>query len=145
MNALMKALSLVAAGAAAMYYMDPETGRRRRALVRDKGAAAGRDLKETARATRRRASDRVRGTLAEVESGMDDAPVTDEILHERIRSKLGRVVERPAGIEVEVNDGHVVLSGSASAEEMDTLARTVAGMPGVSDVENRVSGNESLN
>ena len=44
-----------------------------------------------------------------------------------------------------MNDGHVVLSGSASAGEVDSLARTVAGMQGVSDVENRISGNESIN
>ena len=96
MNALMKTLTLVAAGAAAMYYLDPETGRRRRALVRD------------------------------------------DVLHERIRSRLGREVARPGDVEVEVNDGHVVLSGSASAEEMDSLARAVAGIDGVNDVENRL-------
>jgi hypothetical protein len=145
MNALMKTLALVAAGAAAMYYLDPETGRRRRALVRDKGAAAGRDLKDSARATGRHASNKMRGAVAKVESGMDDAPVTDELLQAQIRSKLGRTVERPGDVEVEVNDGHVVLSGSASAGEVDSLARTVAGMQGVSDVENRISGNESIN
>jgi osmotically-inducible protein OsmY len=48
------------------------------------------------------------------------------------------VVEEPAGVEVQVNGGHVVLSGSASLEEMDSLARTIAGMHGVTDVENRL-------
>ena len=67
MNALMKTLALVAAGAAAMYYLDPETGRRRRALVRDKGAAAGRDLKDSARATGRHASNKMRGAVAKVQ------------------------------------------------------------------------------
>ena len=138
MNALMKTLTLVAAGAAAMYYLDPETGRRRRALVRDKGAAAGRDVRKSARATGRRVSNRMHGAMAEMESGMDDAPVTDDVLHERIRSRLGREVARPGDVEVEVNDGHVVLSGSASAEEMASLARAGAGIDGVNDVENRL-------
>ena len=51
MNALLKTLTLVAAGAAAMYYLDPAEGRRRRALVKDKGASAGRNLKASARST----------------------------------------------------------------------------------------------
>ena len=140
MNALMKTLTVFAAGAAAMYYLDPAEGRRRRALVRDKGTAARHDVAGFVRAKGKRATDRVQGAVAELEAGMDDAPVSDEVLHERIRSKLGRVVARPGDVEVEVNGGHVVISGSASAEEMDELARTVAGMPGVSDVENRMSG-----
>ena len=139
MNALLKTLTLVAAGAAAMYYLDPAEGRRRRALVKDKGASAGRNLKASARSTGRHVSDRMHGAMAEMQSGMDDAPVSDDILEERIRSKLGREVERPGDVEVEVNDGHVVLSGSATPEEMDSLARTVAGMPGVNDVENRMT------
>ena len=138
MNALMRTLTLVAAGAAAMYYLDPETGRRRRALVRDKGAAAGRDARESARATGRRVSNRMRGAKAELESGMDDSPVSDDVLQARIRSRLGHEVSRPGDVEVQVNDGHVVLSGSAPAEEMDSLARAVAGIDGVSDVENRL-------
>ena len=143
MNALLKTLSLVAAGAAVMYYLDPAEGRRRRVLVRDKGAAAGRNLKESARSTSRYASDRMRGTVSELKAGMDDAPVSDDVLHEQIRSKLGRVVDSPGDVEVQVNDGHVVLSGSATPEEMDSLARVVAGMPGVSDVENRMSDDGS--
>ena len=139
MNALLKTLTVLAAGAAAMYYLDPSEGRRRRTLVKDKGASAGRNLKDSARARGRHASNRLHGAMAEMQAGMDDAPVTDDVLHERIRSRLGREVERPGDIEVEVNDGHVVLSGSATPEEMDALARAVAGMPGVNDVENRLS------
>ena len=36
MNALLKVATAFAAGAAAMYLLDPETGRRRRALVRER-------------------------------------------------------------------------------------------------------------
>jgi hypothetical protein len=138
MNALLKTIAMFAAGAAAMYYLDPQSGRRRRVLARDKGAAAGRDVEDFARAKGRQASDRLQGAIARAQSDMDDAPVDDAVLHERIRARLGRVVEEPAGVEVQVNGGHVVLSGSASLEEMDSLARTIAGMHGVTDVENRL-------
>ena len=144
MNALMKTLAVFAAGAATMYYLDPAEGRRRRVLVRDKGAAAGRNLKQTARSTTRYASDRVRGTVSGLKSGMDDAPVTDAVLHEQIRSKLGRIVDNPKDVEVQVSGGHVVLTGSATPEEMDSLARVVAGMHGVSDVENRMNDDGSV-
>lgn len=143
MNALLKTLTVFAAGAAAMYYLDPAEGRRRRAMVKDKSAAAGRDLGASARSTTRYAADRMRGRLSSLKSDMDDAPVTDDVLHEQIRAKLGRVVDAPGDVEVEVNDGHVVLSGRATPEEMDSLARVVAGMPGVNDVENRMSDDGS--
>ena len=142
MNALMKAATMIAAGAAAMYFLDPVAGRRRRALTRDKGVAAGRELQDSTRRAGRRAADRARGAAAEVrstlDSARDDAPVADAQLEARIRSRLGHMVERPGDIEVQVNDGHVVLSGSASEDEMASVTRELAGINGVSDVENRM-------
>lgn len=138
MNGLMKAATVFAAGAAAMYFLDPEAGRRRRALARDKGVSAANDLEQGARRVARRTSDRAHGAMAEVGSAMDDAPVSDEKLKARIRSELGHLVDRPGDISVEVNDGHVVLSGSASPDEVASVAREVAGINGVSDVENRM-------
>ena len=142
MNGLMKVATVFAAGAAAMYFLDPETGRRRRAMTRDKGLAAGRDLKENARQASRRVSNRAQGAASQMgsalESGMDDAPVSDQKLEARIRSQLGHLVDRPADIEVEVNNGHVVLSGTASQDEVASLTRELAGIDGVADVENRM-------
>jgi osmotically-inducible protein OsmY len=138
MNGLMKVATVFAAGAAAMYYLDPDAGRRRRAMTRDKSLAAGRDLQENARQAGRRISNRAQGAVSEVSSGMDDAPVSDQKLEARIRSQLGHMVDRPGDIAVEVNDGHVVLSGTASDEEVASLTRELAGMDGVADVENRM-------
>ncbi|HLT44074.1 MAG TPA: BON domain-containing protein, partial [Luteimonas sp.] len=64
--------------------------------------------------------------------------VSDEKLEARIRSELGHLVDRPGDISVEVNDGHVVLSGSASPDEVASVTRELAGMNGVADVENRM-------
>src|SRR3546814_2361857 len=50
MNALLKTLTVLAAGAAAMYSLDPSEGRRRRTLVKDKGTSAGRNLTDSATA-----------------------------------------------------------------------------------------------
>lgn len=142
MNGLMKAATVFAAGAAAMYFLDPVAGRRRRATTRDQTLAAGRDLQDGARQAGRRVSNRARGAVAEmgsaVDSAMDDAPVSDQKLEARIRSRLGHMVERPGDVAVEVNDGHVVLSGTASDDEVASVTRELAGMDGVSDVENRM-------
>lgn len=138
MNGLMKAATVFAAGAAAMYFLDPVAGRRRRALTRDKGIAAGRELQDNARKAGRRAADHARGTAAELRSTMDDAPVSDEKLEARIRSRLGHLVDRPGEVTIEVNDGHVVLGGSMSADEAASVTRELAGINGVSDVENRM-------
>jgi BON domain-containing protein len=127
-----------AAGAAAMYYFDPIAGRRRRALVRDQGVAARHDLEDLADAKVKRATDRVRGTMAEARGRMSDEPISDERLHARIRAELGRLVDKASAVKVEVHDGNVALSGRVSAEEIDALVEAVEAMQGVESVANRL-------
>jgi hypothetical protein len=71
MNGLMKAATVFAAGAAAMYFLDPVAGRRRRALSRDKTLAAGRDLQDSAREAGRWVSNRAKGAMAEAEAAIE--------------------------------------------------------------------------
>jgi hyperosmotically inducible periplasmic protein len=139
MGTLFRIAAAFAAGAAAMYYLDPETGRRRRAMVRDRSVAASHDLEDYASATSKRASDKLHGAAARTRSRVSPEPVDDEQLHERIRSRLGRVVERPGDVEVQVRDGYVVLSGSADEEEIDELVSAVAAIQGVEGVDNLLS------
>lgn len=137
-NTLLKLVASFAAGAAIMYYLDPATGRRRRALVRDQSVAARHEVRDFARAKTRRAANRMRGALAKTRSKISPKPLDDDRLHEQIRSRLGRVVNHPGMIEVQVQDGHVVLRGSALREEIDAVSETVATMRGVKDVDNRM-------
>lgn len=137
MTNLAKLAIAFAAGAAAMYWFDPQTGRRRRALVRDQGIAARHELERIARAKTKRAGDRLHGVAARTRARLADEQVDDERLRERVRARLGHVVERPGAIEVKVHDGRVVLSGTAaSREEIDEVIHTVAGMPGVGEIDN---------
>ena len=142
MNALVRLAVAFAAGAAAMYYFDPIAGRRRRALVRDQGVAAGPEVEDFARAKSKRAADRAHGVAARTRARMRDEPIDDLQLHERIRSKLGRIVEHPSAITVQVNDGHVVLTGTAGEEEIEELHDAVAAMGRVDGIDNQLtSGN----
>lgn len=128
-----------AAGALAMYYMDPAAGRRRRALVRDRGIAAGHGAEDFARGKSRHARDHVRGMFARTRSRLSRAPVGDDQLQQRIRAKLGRLVERPGEVHVDVHKGQVVLRGTASTEEIDELLDAVEAMRGVQILDNRLS------
>lgn len=139
MNRIARIAAAFAAGAAVMYYLDPLAGRRRRALVRDRGLAATHDAERFVRAKSHRAADRARGMLARARSTLADAPVDDDRLHERIRARLGRVVAHPGQVNVDVNHGHVVLRGRASPGEIETLTETLSVMRGVCGVDNRIS------
>ena len=146
MNTVVRLAVAFAAGAAAMYYFDPVAGRRRRALARDQGVAASHDVEDFARAKSKRAADRMHGAKARASARLADEPVDDLQLHERIRSRLGRIVEHAGAITVQVSDGHVVLSGNASEEEIESLAEAVSSMQGVESVDNRMSiGNDTGN
>lgn len=138
MNTAMKTLVAFIAGAAAMYCMDPVAGRRRRAMALDQGAAAGRRIKHYAGAKSKRAANRTKGLLAKTRARLENAPVDDATLEARIRSKLGRLIEHPAALDVEVREGRVTLAGRSLAA-LDKAIETVSAMPGVESVDYRSS------
>src|SRR5690606_5540310 len=98
------------------YFLDPQAGRRRRALARDRGTGAVRELEHSARTAGRDASNRMRGAMAEAKPHMEAAPVDDDTLHERIRAKLGHLLDPPPALEGEVDRGRAVLRGQARGD-----------------------------
>jgi hyperosmotically inducible protein len=139
MNSALRLATAFAAGAAIMYYLDPEAGRRRRAMARDKGVGTRRQAADLARTRSKLAADRLQGAAARTRARMSDEPVDDDRLRERIRSKLGHLVEHPGAVNVQVDSGHVVLGGNAAVDEIDRLADAVAAIPGVDGVDNRLA------
>jgi BON domain len=135
----------VGIGAGLMYMLDPDRGRRRRALMRDKIV---RGVNETGRAigsvgtVSRDLGNRARGVLANARSRIKPEEVPDDILESRVRSQLGHVVLQPGEIFVTADDGHVTLSGSVRSEEVDQLISRISSLPGVFKVSNllRVQG-----
>jgi hypothetical protein len=125
-------------GAALMYVLDPERGKRRRAIVRDKAVSGAHRAGERLSARSRDVANRARGVASELKSLTRDEETTDRVLEERVRAELGRVVTKPASIEVAAIAGTVVLSGAIVASEVDDLLSSVRGVSGVEDVENRL-------
>jgi hypothetical protein len=120
-NKPLSTLGAAAAGALAMYYLDPELGARRRALLADlvRGGLPGEARIGRGRGARRA----LRSSHAD--------PRSDAELRDRVRSALGRMVSHPGALHVSVEDGVVHLSGRVLALEREGLLAQVARLPGV--------------
>ncbi|MDQ5858859.1 MAG: BON domain-containing protein [Acidobacteriota bacterium] len=125
-------------GAALMYVLDPERGKRRRALVRDKAVRVTKKTGDSFGARSRDWKNRAKGVAAEVKSLARREEVSDPVLEERVRAEIGRVVSTPGAIEVSATAGTVTLSGAVLASEVDDLVSAVRGVAGVEEVENRL-------
>lgn len=132
-------------GAGAMYLLDPDRGARRRSLLRDQGVHAGHKLGDGLAATARDARNRTVGAAAELRSRFRDDRIDDEVLHDRVRSAIGRVVSHPGAIAVTVSEGRVTLSGHVLADEVDDLIDRVERVRGVSEVRNELEMHRSAN
>ena len=122
-------------GAALMFLFDPQRGRRRRALVRDRAAHTARISRDAVGATTRDLMHRTAGTAAQLRGAFarhDD--VDDDTLVERVRAKLGRVVSHPHAINVTARDGVVRLRGPILSSETPALIHSVLGVRGVREV-----------
>jgi hypothetical protein len=131
-------LAGAAFGAGMMYALDPDAGRRRRAVTRDQLVRARLKTRETASATARDLLNRSYGIMAGARSRLFQGEVEDEVLEQRVRSKFGYVVRNPSAIEARVDSGHVILTGAVRADEVDQLIAEVSAVRGVSAVENRL-------
>lgn len=127
------------AGAGLMYLFDPRDGRRRRALMRDKGVRAMHRTRDAFDTTSHDLANRWQGVQANMRARLqDEGPISDRRLVERIRAQLGRDVSHPRAIGVEADNGHVILSGVILAHEADHLVHRVSAVRGVEQVEDRL-------
>jgi hypothetical protein len=135
MNKPLSTLGAVAAGALAMYYLDPELGARRRALLAElvrSGLPGGERQRPGRGRSARRSYHRV--TLAD--------PRSDAELRDRIQSRLGVLVSHPGAIRVDVDNGVVRLSGRVLSKERDGLLAQVQEMAGVQKLVNAMSAHD---
>jgi uncharacterized membrane protein len=121
-----------------MYLLDPDRGRRRRALARDQTVHY---LHETADATGTATRDlrhRGVGLVGKSRRRLQPVPPSGEALADRVRARLVEVTRYPGAIGVEVRDGIVTLAGPVLRQEADEVRRVVADFPGVTGVEDRL-------
>lgn len=129
----------IGVGAALMYFFDPDRGRRRRALVRDKVEAAGNKATGYAEKMGRDIRNRAYGMAAETKSILRGEEVTDDVLVDRVRAKLGRYPVHIGALGVHANNGTVTLSGPILAAEVPTVLRATKFVRGVRAVDNQLS------
>jgi uncharacterized membrane protein len=131
---------LVAAGLGAtlMYFLDPGQGRRRKAVLRDRAMHFGRATRDLVDGGLRDLSNRAAGFAAQVQGALRFSSVSDAVLVERVRARLGRVVSHPHAVEVEAQDGQVTLSGPVLRSEALRLLRAANSVRGVCGVTSRL-------
>jgi len=131
-------ISGAAIGAGLMCLADPGRGNRRRSFVRDKVVHGIRLLGNVIDKGIRDIRNRGRGIAAEAWCALKRDDVSDDILVDRVRAKIGRTVSHPSAIEVSTKNGRVVLSGPVLESEADDLIDAAYSVRGVRDVESRV-------
>jgi hypothetical protein len=125
-----------------LYFLDPERGARRRSYLRDRMIHvehAGADLLSKAN---RDIAQRARGVVSAL-SHLSREQVSDDVLVERVRAKLGRWTSHPHAIRVDANDGIVTLSGPILADEKPRLLARIERVRGVGKVQDSLAAHSS--
>lgn len=120
--------------AVAWYFTDPEKGERRR-------SSAGRFLEKTRHEgmkTLRDSQNHLTGLAARIRSTIKADEASDRVVEERIRSRMGRVVNSPRKIHVLCDEGAATLWGRVHIDEIQHLIRTVESTPGVKNIHDHL-------
>jgi hypothetical protein len=137
MNRTTIALAGIGLGAAAMYLLDPNRGRRRRARLAEAASHLSHRTQAVAVMTARDVRHRVSGLAARtLDQLVEEGTPSDKVLVERVRARLGRLVSHPGAIDVVASGGTVTLKGPVFEAEVDQLIKGVAAVAGVATVEN---------
>jgi len=139
-TSLVTVLCAASLGAILMFLFDPDNGKRRRALLKDKSTHYARRVRRAEESLVHETLHHVRGALGSIRGQLTHAePVDDAVLAERVRAALGRVVPDAHAIDVKVRDGCVTLKGPVTQEEVGEIVTCTQRVRGVQWVENRLS------
>ena len=125
-------------GIGAMYLLDPDRGRRRRALARDQLISALHTAGEATEGRQKDLRNRARGVVAETAARVREREVDDVVLVERVRSAMGRLVGHAGAVDVSARDGTITLRGPVPRHELGPLVTGVAEVRGVQAVDNQL-------
>jgi len=132
----------VATGAAALYFFDRECGQHRRSVFARKAQRLGREIAKGAELSIRDAEHRITGLATHAWTSMVRPPLDDRVHEERVRARMGRIVEHPHNIHVAADDGVITLWGEATEHDARRLVHAVSAMPGVREVQNHLEFRE---
>jgi hypothetical protein len=136
-------LGAIGAGAAIMYFLDPDRGAARRAVARDRLTSTLHDAEQRLDASRRHVANRARGLLAETRAKLTPEDVDDEVLVGRVRAELGRESSHPGAIEVASERCVITLSGPVLADEVDRVLQVTRKVRGVREVVSQLEVHEA--
>ena len=126
------------AGAAMVYLLDPEHGKRRRSMLRDKATHFGVKARKTLLASGIDLGNKLEGAASVLQARLCMEKAEDQVIAARVRSKLGHLVSHPHAIEVIVSQGVVTLYGPVLESEEPKAIREIRGIAGVTEVRNRL-------
>jgi hypothetical protein len=138
MNKNLALISGIGIGAGLMYLLDPDKGNRRRALARDKMVHTLHKTRDAVGTTSRDMQNRARGVVSTIGSRFSREDIPDNVLVDRVRSKMGRVVSHPSAINVNARLGRVTLSGPVLSSEVKSLLKNVSSVRGVQGIDNQL-------
>lgn len=130
------------AGAAAVWFLDPNDGARRRNMVRDKALKYARKGGQEAERKASYAAGQAKGAVQEVAPTGDKADpaerLNDPALTRKVETEIFSEADAPKGdVSVNVENGVVYLRGQvADAEKIRRLGDDAANVDGVRGVEN---------
>jgi len=127
-----------AVGAAAMYFLDPRSGRARRDQAAEEAATQARTAAAAGEAKAREAAEKAQEATAPTPGNGASTPLNDPALKAKVESEIFREADAPKDrISVNVEHDVVVLRGELDSawliSEMEERARAVEG---VVDVQN---------
>jgi osmotically-inducible protein OsmY len=123
-------------GAGFTYFCDPDRGHARRKKVSDRAASL---IAQGERLVEHKGNSilhRAEGIFSQAQSlfhGQEN--VSDEVLLERVRSRLGHIVQFPQSISTRVEKGIVRLTGTVARDEKKRILRAIREVPGVMKME----------
>jgi osmotically-inducible protein OsmY len=129
-----------ALGAGLMYFFDPQQGRRRRAVARDRTAGFFRHTAKRSERVSRAVSAEAYGITQKVKHLREEEKELDDVtLTRKVETEIFRAADAPKGdVDVNVVNGIVYLRGELKRPEtirdLEEKARKVSGVKGVENL-----------
>ena len=130
----------LAMGAAAMYFLDPRSGRGRRARARDRIIHTLNVAENELGRMMEDAGNRAQGTVARTRRFLTpEEIVDDQRLEARVRSILGRLTSATGAVTVTAREGIVTLTGQVLEAELGYVLTGIRRVNGVRRLESRLT------